>query len=57
MGRFAGAMACAGLAVLTAGCFWSAATGSPITGAPAVSNGRLYIGTQDGRLIAYVLPR
>jgi outer membrane protein assembly factor BamB len=35
---------------------WSAATGSPITGAPAVSGGRLYVGTRDGRLVAYGLP-
>lgn len=35
---------------------WSASTGSSITGAPAVSNGQLYVGTEDGRLIAYGLP-
>lgn len=35
---------------------WSASTGSGITGAPAVSNGQLYVGTSDGRLVAYGLP-
>ena len=32
---------------------WSTNTGSRITGAPAVSLGHLYVGTEDGRLIAY----
>jgi outer membrane protein assembly factor BamB len=32
---------------------WSASTGSAITGAPAVSGGRLFIPTEDGRLISY----
>lgn len=32
---------------------WSTTTGSPITGAPAVSNGYLYVGTSDGHLNAY----
>jgi outer membrane protein assembly factor BamB len=32
---------------------WSDDTGSPITGAPAPSRGHLYVGTRDGRLIAY----
>lgn len=32
---------------------WSTSTGTSITGGPAVSNGRLYVGTLDGRLIAY----
>jgi outer membrane protein assembly factor BamB len=27
-----------------------------ITGAPAVSNGQLYVGTQDGHLVAFRLP-
>jgi outer membrane protein assembly factor BamB len=36
---------------------WSADTGdSPITGAPAVNQGRLYAGTGDSRLLAYGLP-
>jgi hypothetical protein len=35
---------------------WSASTGSPITGAPAVSLGKLVVGTQDGRVVAYGLP-
>jgi outer membrane protein assembly factor BamB len=34
---------------------WSSWVGSPITGAPAVSNGRLYVGTEDGRLVAFGL--
>ncbi|HEY8547660.1 MAG TPA: PQQ-binding-like beta-propeller repeat protein [Acidimicrobiales bacterium] len=34
---------------------WSADVGSGITGAPAVSNGQLYVGTQDGRVVAYGL--
>lgn len=34
---------------------WSASTGSDISGAPAVTNGQLYVGTIDGRLIAYGL--
>ncbi len=32
---------------------WSAATGSTITGGPVAALGQLYIGTSDGRLIAY----
>jgi outer membrane protein assembly factor BamB len=32
---------------------WSASTGSAITGAPAVSGGRLFIPTDDSRLISY----
>jgi hypothetical protein len=36
---------------------WSVATGSRITGAPAVSLGKVFVGTRDGRLIAYGLPR
>ena len=42
-----GAAACAPL--------WSAATGSPVTGGPIVSNGRVYAGLQDGRMVAYGL--
>jgi outer membrane protein assembly factor BamB len=34
---------------------WSAATGSPVTGGPIVSNGRVYAGLQDGRMVAYGL--
>lgn len=32
---------------------WSAETSSRITGAPAISAGTLFVGTQDGRLLAY----
>ena len=35
---------------------WSDDTGSTITGAPAISVGRVFVGTADGRLIAYGLP-
>jgi outer membrane protein assembly factor BamB len=35
---------------------WSVGTGSAITGAPAVDRGQLYVGTADGRLVAYGLP-
>jgi outer membrane protein assembly factor BamB len=34
---------------------WTAAVGSEITGAPAVSDGQLYVGTADGRLVAFGL--
>ncbi len=34
---------------------WSAATGSTITGGPVPALGNLYVGTTDGRLIAYTL--
>jgi outer membrane protein assembly factor BamB len=36
---------------------WSASTGSEITGAPAVSHGGIFVGTADGRLVAYALPQ
>jgi outer membrane protein assembly factor BamB len=32
---------------------WQDELGSRITGAPAISGGNLYVGTQDGRLLAY----
>lgn len=35
---------------------WSTSTGSPISGAPAVTSGQLYVGTENGRVIAYGLP-
>jgi outer membrane protein assembly factor BamB len=35
---------------------WTASVGSQITGSPAVSNGQLYVGTADGRLVAFGLP-
>jgi len=40
----------------TCGSLWaSSPIGSPITGAPAVTGGQLYVGTQDGRVVAYGL--
>jgi len=45
-----------GAGVTTCEPLWSASTGSSVTGAPAVSGGRLYVGTADGRLLAYGLP-
>jgi outer membrane protein assembly factor BamB len=35
---------------------WTGSVGSTITGSPAVSNGQLYVGTADGRLVAFGLP-
>jgi outer membrane protein assembly factor BamB len=32
---------------------WSADVGSEITGSPAISGGQLYVGTADGRLVAF----
>ncbi len=50
-------------AVDAAGCgsppcapLWTGSVGSQITGSPAVSNGQLYVGTADGRLVAFGLP-
>jgi outer membrane protein assembly factor BamB len=47
-------------AVVAAGCghptcppIWTHDVGAPVTGAPAVSNGRLYVGTQAGHLFAF----
>jgi hypothetical protein len=34
---------------------WSASAGSEVTGAPAIDSGQLYVGTADGRLLAYRL--
>lgn len=34
---------------------WTGSVGSQISGSPAVSNGRLYVGTADGRLVAFGL--
>jgi outer membrane protein assembly factor BamB len=34
---------------------WSRSTGSAITGAPAISVGHLYVGTADGRVVAFGL--
>ena len=49
------AFAAAGCGSATCSPLWSASTGSAISGAPAVSNGQLYVGTQDGRVVAYGL--
>lgn len=49
------AFTAAGCGVATCSPVWSVSTGSAISGAPAVSNGQLYVGTQDGRVIAYGL--
>lgn len=46
----------AGCGAATCEPLWSASVGSEITGAPAVSNGRVYVGTADGRLVAFGLP-
>ncbi len=50
-------------AVDAAGCgsppcapLWTGSVGSQITGSPAVSNGQLYVGTADGRLVAFGVP-
>jgi hypothetical protein len=45
----------AGCGGTTCGSLWSSLIGSPVTGAPAVSGGQLYVGTQDGRVVAYGL--
>jgi outer membrane protein assembly factor BamB len=42
-----------GCGAATCAAAWSYAAGSAVTGAPAVSNGRLYVGTGDGRLLAF----
>lgn len=49
------AFAAAGCGEATCPPLWSAATGSPVTGGPIVSNGRVYAGLQDGRMVAYGL--
>jgi outer membrane protein assembly factor BamB len=36
---------------------WTAPAGGPVTGGPIVSGGRVYVGTENGRLVAYGLPR
>ena len=46
----------AGCGAATCEPLWSASVDSEITGAPAVSNGRVYVGTADGRLVAFGLP-
>jgi hypothetical protein len=45
-----------GCGVSTCPSLWSAATGSTITGAPAIGLGKVFVGTGDGRVIAYGLP-
>jgi outer membrane protein assembly factor BamB len=52
------------LAFAAAGCgdavcstpLWSGATAAPVTGGPVVTGGRVYVATDDGRLVAYGLP-
>lgn len=43
----------AGCGTATCAAVWSAGTGSTITGGPVAALGNLYVGTGDGRLIAY----
>jgi PQQ-like domain len=45
----------AGCGHTTCTSLWSAATGSTITGGPVPDLGKVYVGTADGRLIAYSL--
>ena len=35
---------------------WTATAGGPITGGPIISGGRVYVGTENSRLVAYGLP-
>lgn len=35
---------------------WRAPTGRSITSSPAVANGRVYVGSQDGKLYCFGLP-
>jgi outer membrane protein assembly factor BamB len=49
------AFAAAGCGATSCPSVWSESTGSRITGAPAISQGQLYVGTQDGQLVAYGL--
>ena len=44
----------AGCGAATCAPSWSGAAGAPITGAPAVSNGRVYVGTEAG-IVAFGL--
>jgi outer membrane protein assembly factor BamB len=43
----------AGCGAATCAPVWSTSTGSALTGGPVVANGQLYVGTGDGRLVAY----
>jgi len=36
---------------------WTADAGGPVTGGPIVTGGRVVVGTENGRLVAYGLPR
>jgi outer membrane protein assembly factor BamB len=36
---------------------WSYATGGAIRSSPAVANGMVYVGSEDGRLYAFGLPQ
>jgi outer membrane protein assembly factor BamB len=47
------AVAAAGCGAATCPAVWSADVGAAVTGAPAVSGGRLLVGTGDGRLLAF----
>lgn len=49
------AFAATGCGEATCEPLWSATTGSPVTGGPIVSNGRVFAGLQDGRMVAYGL--
>jgi outer membrane protein assembly factor BamB len=51
-----GAFASGGCGAEVCAPLWSAATGSAISGGPAVSDGVVYVGTADGRLVAYGFP-
>ena len=46
----------AGCGAPTCAPLWTDSLDSYVTGAPAVSNGQLYVGTADGRILAYGLP-
>jgi PQQ-like domain len=47
------AFAAAGCGTPTCGPLWEADAGGAVTGAPAVSGGQVYVGTAEGRLVAY----
>lgn len=50
------AVAAGGCGAPTCPVRWQASVGAAITGAPAVSNGKLVVGTADGRIAAFRLP-
>jgi outer membrane protein assembly factor BamB len=47
------AVVAAGCGAATCPAVWSADVGAAVTGAPVVTGGRLFVGTGDGRLLAY----